>query len=649
MFRSPRSLFNKYGLYNDIGTISIMETEQLIKQALAGDQQAITTLYNAYSQKMVEVCNRVVGDRFIAEELAHDAFWLAIAKLNQLSDPNRFGQWLSSITHHIATRYVRRDRTPLTASISDLSDKEIHQTPSLHCEDKSHELPSIEEIMAAVDRLPKGYGKVFRMSVIQGMSHTEIAEILGIAAHSSSSQLARAKKLLRKALSSYWVLLFALLLVPLAVIILRQFQRKDSRQPIITKQEEPNTPIKGQSPDKNVPNDTTNRSDSTHLAPTPIDSTNNTPIPPRYIINREYISPTPYFAKKADTGLDSVISPSPIDTIHNIAEQKHLPDTIITDSSVNKKQNILPPFQPKRDEHITDNGNDSHDDFTLPISKKNNGSKWALNLAYTGDFGHNANKISPYAIPTTPPAHTGWPPPDSDITNDIFLCDTWGELWSNLDYWKSIYEFGHVDYYEQEGPDLTKEELDALCLIAEANVMANNGDGEIKRESHHELPFSFSLSLQHRLTPHWSIETGLSYSRLSSQFTIGEPQAGIIDYQKIHYVGLPLKVSYNWLNSNQWSLYSSLGLTLEYPVYTSFSTDFMLNGKSILHQSNSIDMPMQWSTGLGIGLQYNVTPHFGIFAEPNFYYYIPNGSGIETFRTQHPFSISLPIGFRFTW
>lgn len=141
MFRSPRSLFNRYGLYNDIDTISIMETEQLINRALAGDQHAITTLYNAYSQKMVEVCNRVVGDRLIAEELAHDAFLLAIAKLNQLSDPNRFGQWLSSITHHIATRYMRRDRTPLTTSIADLSDKEIHQTSSLHYEDKSHELP----------------------------------------------------------------------------------------------------------------------------------------------------------------------------------------------------------------------------------------------------------------------------------------------------------------------------------------------------------------------------------------------------------------------------------------------------------------------------------------------------------------------------
>ncbi|MBQ2838496.1 MAG: sigma-70 family RNA polymerase sigma factor [Muribaculaceae bacterium] len=296
MFRSPRSLFNRYGLYNDIDTISIMETEQLINRALAGDQHAITSLYNAYSQKMVEVCKRVVGDRFIAEELAHDAFLLAIAKLNQLSDPNRFGQWLSSITHHIATRYMRRDRTPLTTSIADLSDKEIHQTPSLHCEDKSHELPSIEEIMAAIDRLPEGYGKVFRMSVIQGMSHAEIAEILGIAAHSSSSQLARAKKLLRKALSSYWVLLLALLLVPLAVFILRQLQRKDTQQPIITKQEEPNTPIKGQIHDKNVSNDSTNRSDSTHLAPMPIDSTNNTPIPPRYIINSKCISPTPYFA-----------------------------------------------------------------------------------------------------------------------------------------------------------------------------------------------------------------------------------------------------------------------------------------------------------------------------------------------------------------
>ena len=94
--------------------------------------------------------------------------------------------------------------------------------------------------MKAVDNLPEGYSKVFKMSVIQGLSHTEIAEILGIAAHSSSSHLARAKKLLRKALSSYWVLLMAILIIPFAYVLYRQWQKKELQGPIITKQEEKN-------------------------------------------------------------------------------------------------------------------------------------------------------------------------------------------------------------------------------------------------------------------------------------------------------------------------------------------------------------------------------------------------------------------------
>lgn len=92
--------------------------------------------------------------------------------------------------------------------------------------------------MAAIDNLPDGYRTVFKMSVIQGMSHTEIAEILGIAAHSSSSQLTRAKKLLRKSLSSYWALLLALLMLPIIFLLFRQTTKKENIAPIITKHED---------------------------------------------------------------------------------------------------------------------------------------------------------------------------------------------------------------------------------------------------------------------------------------------------------------------------------------------------------------------------------------------------------------------------
>ena len=63
----------------------------------------------------------------------------------------------------------------------------------------------------------------------------------------------------------------------------------------------------------------------------------------------------------------------------------------------------------------------------------------------------------------------------------------------------------------------------------------------------------------------------------------------------------------------------------------------------------SIRAPWQFSTTFGLGLQYHLTPTIGLFAEPSLQYYIPTKSDIETYRTEHPFSFSLPLGITFTW
>ena len=74
----------------------------------------------------------------------------------------------------------------------------------------------LSEVVRLIDRLPEGYGQVFRLSVFEGLTHKEIANMLGIEPHSSSSQLARAKKMLRKMIQQYWVAGLLLLLVPVS-------------------------------------------------------------------------------------------------------------------------------------------------------------------------------------------------------------------------------------------------------------------------------------------------------------------------------------------------------------------------------------------------------------------------------------------------
>lgn len=83
-----------------------MDIEQLIEQGRQGDEIALGSLYRAYHRRMTGICQRIVGNRQVAEELAHDAFLLAFAKMDQLHNPQRFEAWLTSITTNVARRYM---------------------------------------------------------------------------------------------------------------------------------------------------------------------------------------------------------------------------------------------------------------------------------------------------------------------------------------------------------------------------------------------------------------------------------------------------------------------------------------------------------------------------------------------------------------
>ena len=185
------------------------------------------------------------------------------------------------------------------------------------------------------------------------------------------------------------------------------------------------------------------------------------------------------------------------------------------------------------------------------------------------------------------------------------------------------------------------------------NIALNNanqpGNDKIVRKSHHYMPVNFSIALKYQLNNRFGLETGLSYSRLKSEFEMGSNGNTINEQQTIHYLGIPVKGTYNIYNRKAWSLYGSLGVTTEIPLYSPLNTSYYLHGMLEATDKSTIHTPWQWSVGTGLGLQYNFTPNIGLFAEPSLQYYIPTGSDIETYRTEHPFTFSLPIGIRFTW
>lgn len=563
-----------------------MDIEELINKGLKGDEKSLNQLYSIYSHKMVGICVKIVGNRMIAEELAHDAFILAISKLNQLQNPKRFDSWISCITSNVARRYLEQHRSNQTIPFSEISEEEIMQVEQPE-EAPMRPLPPLETILSAIDSLPNGYSKVFRMSVIQDMFHAEIANILGIAAHSSSSQLARAKKMLRKILANYWSLLL-LLFISLPAVILFVFHHQETTiSTTLSTPKQEISPISENLDTNTLPIDTIKATTPIRIKTDDVKiATNSQSLPQKH------------------TEVDSIITPvanPSIDTTIFIANQPI--DSIEADTI------SIPDFNPQ----------------TLLAQQEvepiisNNNSSWNINMSFVGNiYGASPSNVKDYF--------------------DDHLA-TGGVDNINSNRWTGV-------LYYANNANLSDGERAAIKEIAKYHIQ--QGEKIANRYDSHYLPFTISVAAQHRFNNHLGIESGLNYTLLSSQFVLGEINAGIVDNQKIHYLGIPLKVSYNWLNSKHWDIYSSAGFTFEFPVNATLSTDYRLK-KSLYFKTESFKAPCQWSMSAGAGVQYNIGSHFGIFAEPNVQYFIPNGSDIKTYRTEHPFSITLPIGIRCRW
>ena len=556
-----------------------MDMERVIGAALAGDQQAIAKLYNAYSHKVLGICYNIVGNRAVAEELSHDAFVLAFSKLEHLRNPERFDAWLSSIAANVALRYKQRHHTLITVPVDDIPDETwIAEEPT--------GMPTMDEIMAAVNALPNGYGKVFKMSVMQDMSHKEIGEILGIAAHSSSSQLARAKKMLQQSLAKYWAIILLALLAPLALLLLRQPKTIVEQQPKTAETNEPTATDDNPQVTKPVKQQ---RKESRNMAIT---------VPERY--------------------------EQPNVSIADSVRHEEVPRQMVDMTTV-PVENALPHLKLNGDIHFANVGQGS----TIQ-PKKDDFKHWSADLAYTGQPSPEADRMAPhnfivpdYIAPSVP----GEPDPTLTIDN-----------WT--DYINYLNECGDIFSELPEKDRIMKR-------IALSNEPLN--DGQIVRKTHHSLPLTYSLSLRYQANRRIGLESGLEYTRLNSLFQTGEGINRIDEKQRIDYLGVPLKVSYRIWSGKHVGIYTSAGVTLEIPVKSTVSTEYILNNQPELRDSHHLDVPLQWSTGIGIGVQYNITPSISIFAEPGMQYYFPNGSGFETYRTQHPFTITIPAGLRFTW
>jgi RNA polymerase sigma-70 factor (ECF subfamily) len=178
-----------------IASDSRVREPELIARVLAGDRVAARELYNAHAARVYSLAFRLTGDADLAREATQDVFVRAFRQLNRFRGDAALSTWLHRITVTVvatAMRKVKRMRERET-DIDDLATVGSESDVDPVLRDRLHR---------AIDALPEIYRVTVIMHDIEGYTHLEIAEILGVAEGTCKSRLSLARKQLREALGN---------------------------------------------------------------------------------------------------------------------------------------------------------------------------------------------------------------------------------------------------------------------------------------------------------------------------------------------------------------------------------------------------------------------------------------------------------------
>ncbi len=171
--------------------MSFNTEEKLLKGCIKGNAKAQEALYRLFSPTMFGICLRYGSDYHTAEDILQDGFVKVFKNIRKFKNNGSLEGWIRRIFVNTSIEYYRK----ATRSFR-FSPLEVVAEKSM----EDHQLLSLErdELLSLIQQLPDGYRLVFNLYVIEGFSHLEISEKLQVNLGTSKSQLARAKKYLRK-------------------------------------------------------------------------------------------------------------------------------------------------------------------------------------------------------------------------------------------------------------------------------------------------------------------------------------------------------------------------------------------------------------------------------------------------------------------
>ena len=266
----------------------------------------------------------------------------------------------------------------------------------------------------------------------------------------------------------------------------------------------------------------------------------------------------------------------------------------------------------------------------------------------------NLQSQSTEPLNPTPPDNTGEPTGLSDYTDHSDQHDATSEVEPGKDKGDN----GH------EGGSHTHPPTPLDPASGDGNPPTDQSPYKYSTASEsysHRLPLSFGFSVRIPLGKRLAVETGLTYSYLRSSHNRSMTLKSDLPTEKVysldlsttqhvHYLGIPLHLQVMLFDRRRWQCYASAGVQMFVPVSASrhgWQLDLTAPGMRS-YGRESVTTPLQWAMGAGLGLQFNISRHLGVYIQPSIQWYKPNGSSIETYHTKHPLQFALPIGVRIT-
>jgi RNA polymerase sigma factor (sigma-70 family) len=169
-----------------------MSDQELAKGCVEGRKEAQQLLWKLYSRKMMGVCLRYADSREEAEDVLQEGFIKVFEKMGQWTGSGPLGGWIRTVMVNTALTHIRS--TKKWRNSADIEAAEELDAADIDAVSRMNE----QALLKLIESMPTGYRTVFNLFAIEGFSHKEIADAMGITENTSKTQFLKAKNWLKK-------------------------------------------------------------------------------------------------------------------------------------------------------------------------------------------------------------------------------------------------------------------------------------------------------------------------------------------------------------------------------------------------------------------------------------------------------------------